>query len=42
MWIYVKVIFEILGKIKNLLGKLLKRTIKKNIFSKENSIKRKE
>lgn len=42
IWLYVKVIFEILGKIRTLIGKMIKRTIKKNVFSKDHIISKEE
>lgn len=40
VWLYLKVIFEILGRIKGFIAKLLKRRIKNNIFSEDNVLKR--
>lgn len=40
LWFYFKIIFEIIGRIIRLMGKLIKLIIKKNVFSQENSIRK--
>ncbi len=41
IWLYVKILFEVLEKFKNLIGKLLKVIIRKNVFTEENATYRK-
>ncbi|MBM6930544.1 hypothetical protein H5999_05700 [[Clostridium] spiroforme] len=42
LWFYFKIIFEIIGKIIRLIGKLLKVIIRKNVFTQDNIIHREE